>query len=70
MFDDRNDAVPMGRTLADAAYLAREQARQLETLRKRRAMVCLDAPWGFHAVGQFYRHFPQVEDEEVLALLR
>jgi len=33
-------------------------------------VVCLDAPWGFHAVGQFYRSFPQVEDEEVLALLR
>lgn len=32
-------------------------------------VVCLDAPWGFHAVGQFYRSFPQVEDEEVLALL-
>jgi putative phosphoribosyl transferase len=120
---------------ADAAYLARERARQLETLRQRRAtytpqrhpvdpagriaivvddglatgatmmaalhavraknparlvcavpvaspdslakvkphadeLVCLDAPWGFHAVGQFYRRFPQVEDEQVLALLR
>jgi len=33
-------------------------------------VVCLDAPWGFHAVGQFYRSFPQVEDEEVLAILR
>ena len=32
-------------------------------------VVCLQAPWGFHAVGQFYRSFPQVEDEEVLALL-
>lgn len=32
-------------------------------------VVCLDAPWGFQAVGQFYRFFPQVEDEEVLALL-
>jgi len=32
-------------------------------------VVCLDAPWDFRAVGQFYRSFPQVEDEEVLALL-
>jgi predicted phosphoribosyltransferase len=32
-------------------------------------VVCLQAPWGFHAVGQFYRSFPQVEDDEVLALL-
>ncbi len=34
------------------------------------AVVCLDAPANFHAVGQFYRHFPQVDDEEVAAMLR
>lgn len=33
-------------------------------------LVCLDKPWGFRAVGQFYRHFDQVEDEEVVACLR
>jgi len=33
------------------------------------AVVCLEAPAHFQAVGQFYRHFPQVEDEEVIALL-
>jgi len=33
-------------------------------------VVCLDAPQGFHAVGQFYADFSQVEDEEVLELLR
>jgi predicted phosphoribosyltransferase len=32
-------------------------------------VVCLEAPAYFHAVGQFYRQFPQVEDEEVVALL-
>jgi putative phosphoribosyl transferase len=32
-------------------------------------IVCLDTPPFFHAVSQFYRHFPQVEDEEVKALL-
>jgi predicted phosphoribosyltransferase len=32
-------------------------------------VVCLEAPEYFHAVGQFYRSFPQVEDEEVVALL-
>ena len=31
--------------------------------------VCLEAPENFYAVGQFYRSFPQVEDEEVVALL-
>ena len=32
-------------------------------------VVCLVTPPDFHAVGQFYREFPQVEDEEVVALL-
>jgi predicted phosphoribosyltransferase len=32
-------------------------------------VVCLEAPEFFHAVGQFYRQFPQVEDDEVVALL-
>lgn len=32
-------------------------------------VVCLQAPAEFYAVGQFYREFPQVEDEEVVALL-
>jgi predicted phosphoribosyltransferase len=119
---------------ADAAYLERERAAQLETLRQRRGqytparapvdprgriaivvddgiatgasmiaalhsvrareparlvcavpvaapeslesvrpyadeVVCLEAPADFAAVGQFYRHFEQVEDEEVVALL-
>ena len=119
---------------ADAAYLAKEKAVELELLRKRRAqytparapadpagrvaivvddgiatgasmiaalhsvraraparlvcavpvaapesleqvrpyadeVVCLEAPEDFRAVGQFYRDFPQVEDEEVVALL-
>lgn len=33
-------------------------------------VVCLKVPANFRAVGQFYRHFPQVEDEEVIALLK
>lgn len=33
-------------------------------------VVCLEVPEYFRAVGQFYRHFPQVEDEEVIAVLR
>jgi predicted phosphoribosyltransferase len=124
-----------GEVGADEAYLREEKARQLETLRKRRAeytphraahdvagriaivvddglatgatmiaalhavrarkparlvcavpvaapeslekvrpyadeIVCLDAPPEFHAVSQFYASFPQVEDEEVMRLLR
>ena len=33
-------------------------------------VLCLSAPDDFQAVGQFYRHFDQVEDDEVIALLR
>jgi putative phosphoribosyl transferase len=33
-------------------------------------VVCLDAPFNFHAVGQFYADFPQVEDEEVIEILK
>ena len=32
-------------------------------------VVCLEAPEEFYAVGQFYQEFPQVEDEEVVAVL-
>lgn len=32
--------------------------------------ICLHTPEYFQAVGQFYRDFPQVEDEEVVAILR
>jgi predicted phosphoribosyltransferase len=33
-------------------------------------VVCLQTPTFFYAVGQFYRSFPQVDDDEVVALLR
>jgi putative phosphoribosyl transferase len=33
-------------------------------------LAILDAPHGFSAVGEFYDRFPQVSDEEVLALLK
>jgi predicted phosphoribosyltransferase len=33
-------------------------------------LVCLDASPHFYAVGQFYASFPQVEDEEVISILR
>lgn len=28
-------------------------------------IICLETPWDFAAVGQFYEDFPQVSDEEV-----
>lgn len=33
-------------------------------------VVCLETPENFRAVGQFYADFPQVEDEEVIQILR
>jgi putative phosphoribosyl transferase len=33
-------------------------------------VVCLHAPTSFQAIGQFYVDFPQVEDDEVVELLR
>jgi len=45
-----------------------------ETLKKVAALadevVCLVSPDDFRAVGQFYVDFPQVEDEEVIQILR
>jgi putative phosphoribosyl transferase len=45
-----------------------------DTLRKVTAMadevICLEAPPYFQAVGQFYSHFPQVEDDEVIEILK
>ena len=40
---------------------------RLETLADE--VVCLETPWNFQAVGQFFADFGQVEDEEVIALL-
>jgi putative phosphoribosyl transferase len=33
-------------------------------------VVCLETPEFFQAVGQFYGHFPQVEDDEVIEILQ
>lgn len=33
-------------------------------------VVCLEAPAFFQAVGQFYQHFPQVDDDEVIEVLQ
>ncbi len=32
--------------------------------------ICIETPWGFQAVGQFYQDFGQTEDSEVVALLQ
>lgn len=33
-------------------------------------VVCLETPSFFQAVGQFYRYFPQVDDDEVIEILK
>lgn len=43
-------------TLAEVSELADE-------------VVCLETPAHFQAVGQFYRYFPQVSDDEVVKIL-
>jgi putative phosphoribosyl transferase len=46
----------------------------LDTIKKLRpevdAIVCLDTPEDFGAIGYFYRDFHQVSDDEVIAILR
>lgn len=52
-------AVPVA--APESLRLVREQADEV---------VCLMAPPSFQAVGQFYRSFPQLDDEEVIRLLQ
>jgi len=79
-----DDGLATGATMISAlhALRARKPVRLIaavpvapsDTLRKVEKLadetVCLDVPEYFMAVGQFYAEFPQVEDEEVIALLR
>jgi predicted phosphoribosyltransferase len=52
-------AVPVGSH--DALEKARPHADEV---------VCLDASSDFFAISQYYRRFPQVDDDEVVAILR
>ena len=78
-----DDGVATGGTAVAALRWARAQgadrvvlavgvspADSLERLRgEADEVVCLATPRPFHAVGQWYRDFPQVGDERVVALL-
>jgi len=78
-----DDGLATGSTMIAALHglRARRPARLIcavpvgpaETLERIRAhadeIVCLQTPENFYAVGQFYRDFPQVEDEEVVKAL-
>jgi predicted phosphoribosyltransferase len=79
-----DDGLATGATMIAALHALRQQqpARLVcavpvappDTLEKVRPLadevVCLQAPEWFQAVGQLYRQFDQVEDEEVIALLK
>ena len=79
-----DDGLATGATMIAAlhALRARKAARLVcavpvappDTLRKVEQyaddVVCLQTPGFFYAVGQFYQRFPQVDDSEVIALLR
>jgi putative phosphoribosyl transferase len=77
-----DDGIATGASMIAAlhAVRAKKPARWCAQCRSRRPtasshpalrdeVVCLETPEDFMAVGQFYRHFEQVEDEEVVALL-
>jgi len=79
-----DDGLATGATMIAALHAMRARGPQrlicaapvasLEAVEKVRAyadeVVCLQTPELFYAVGQFYRSFPQIDDEEVIALLR
>lgn len=79
-----DDGLATGATMIAALHGLRQQkpARLVcavpvappDTLEKVRGLadeaVCLETPEWFQAVGQFYQDFQQVEDEEVIALLK
>ena len=78
-----DDGLATGATMISALHALKARGTQKlicavpvappETVEKVRGycdeVVCLETPYDFYAVGQFYAEFPQVEDEEVIALL-
>ena len=79
-----DDGLATGSTMISALHSlrARNPAKLIcavpvappDTLKKVEAMadeiICLETPEYFQAVGQFYRNFSQVEDDDVIEILR
>ncbi len=77
-----DDGLATGSTMRAAARALRPVAQRVfvavpvaarvtcdELRREVDALVCLETPDPFHAVGEFYRNFDQTSDEEVRGLL-
>ncbi len=79
-----DDGIATGSTLIAAIHVIRKQkpakivvavpVAPVEGLAKVKAeadeIICLLVPPDFYAIGQFYDSFPQVEDEEAIAILK
>jgi predicted phosphoribosyltransferase len=79
-----DDGIATGATTLAAIRAARSRAPKelvlavpvapLDTVRKLHsdvdAIICLDTPEDFDAIGYFYRDFRQVSDEEVISILK
>ncbi len=79
-----DDGLATGATMIAALHALRQQhparlvcavpvaapASLAEVRRYADEVVCLQSPANFSAVGEHYREFPQVEDEEVVACLQ
>jgi putative phosphoribosyl transferase len=56
------------RLIAATAVASREALRMIRGIAD--DVICLEEPEIFYAVGQFFREFPQVTDDEVIAVLK
>ena len=79
-----DDGLATGATMISALHGLRERkpaklvcavpVAPLDTLERMRQyaddVVCLEMPYNFQAVGQFYGDFPQVADAQVIEILR
>lgn len=79
-----DDGLATGATMISALHGLRERkpcklvcavpVAPLDTLERMRQyaddVVCLETPYNFQAVGQFYGDFPQVADAQVIEILR
>ena len=77
-----DDGLATGSTMHTAVVALKERADQIivaipvgsssayrELSQEVNKVICLTIPENFYAVGQWYNHFPQISDQEVLTML-